>query len=474
MYLNQGFQAPSIRALGIGERLDAAIKIYIRNFKTLMKAVLVIAVPGGILEALILISYTPAQVGVSNGVFVTGGYSATSGQLINDLLQWAVGGIVVATCYRIVGSYYLTQPVSWTSAVQYGVSKLGSILWIEFLYFLGLAAGVMVFVLAIASHLPVVLIVIVAIVLLLAVIWFFPIFILMIPTLLLDGTKGARAIARTRRLVRKRWGSTAVTILLAELIMFVPQSILGLWASSTLINIVSPQGNIIWVVVVLSVVQILNLLITAPLLAAVAMVISIDLRVRQEGLDLQLLSAQMGIAPLSSIMPFVLPTGGVNSGYGMPPGYPQPTWSNLAPGPGQYAPPGPGQYAPSAGAPISGYPPPSAYGYPPPGYASPAPGGYLAPAPYQPPPPPGHATPPNVGQVGGVVDYESIPLPPFSKGLQPSTDQPPTHGIAGPSGPPAPPAPQVPQVPQVPQAPQIPPAPSTLIPPAEPDNFPHS
>ena len=49
-----------LRPLGVGERIDAAFKIWTRNFLPMAKAMLVIAVPAGIIEALITLSIQPS------------------------------------------------------------------------------------------------------------------------------------------------------------------------------------------------------------------------------------------------------------------------------------------------------------------------------------------------------------------------------------------------------------------------------
>ena len=45
-----------LRPLGVGERIDATFKIWGRNFLSMAKAMLIIAIPAGIIEALVVVS----------------------------------------------------------------------------------------------------------------------------------------------------------------------------------------------------------------------------------------------------------------------------------------------------------------------------------------------------------------------------------------------------------------------------------
>ncbi|HXZ61931.1 MAG TPA: hypothetical protein VEG62_04245, partial [Acidimicrobiales bacterium] len=114
---------PQLRPLGLGERLDAAFKIFGRSFVPMAKAVLVIAVPAGVIDALITTSTAlPANSGTGQTVFGTGSTVSVhagdtsayfAGLFVVFLVSEVVTAVATATCYRIIASVYLGQPVAW-------------------------------------------------------------------------------------------------------------------------------------------------------------------------------------------------------------------------------------------------------------------------------------------------------------------------------------------------------------------------
>ena len=69
-------QAVGLRPLGIGERMDAAIKIVRVNFLTLARAALVVAIPSGIVVAIISASVRSSEqsavnAGVSGSLYTS-------------------------------------------------------------------------------------------------------------------------------------------------------------------------------------------------------------------------------------------------------------------------------------------------------------------------------------------------------------------------------------------------------------------
>ena len=100
-----------LRPLGVGERIDASFKIWSRNFVSMVKAMLVIAIPAGIVEALIQASTTTtatttnvgsssfAMSSTSSATFVGGGF-------LSLVIGVVVGALSITTIFRIVADAY--------------------------------------------------------------------------------------------------------------------------------------------------------------------------------------------------------------------------------------------------------------------------------------------------------------------------------------------------------------------------------
>jgi hypothetical protein len=275
--------------------------------------------------------------------------------------------------------------------------------------------------------------------LLLAYIWFWVSTSLAIATLMLEDIRGTKAMLRSIRLVRRAfftvWGTELLAGLLLEVgtvILVIPLGILRVvFAHNTVAD------------AILTIVQAsLQYSILSPFLAAIFVVVTIDLRVRQEGFDIQLLASAMGATPTEAAMSFMRPAPGA-PGYGYPgypagPGYGGPPGAGYPPQPGYGPPPGGGYgYPPQQ----RGYGPPPGGGYGPPqqpGYGPPA--GY-PPSPSYPPPQPGYGPPPG-GQGSQPPGYPSTQYgygpPPGAYGPPPGAyGQPPSQGFTG--APPYPP-----------------------------------
>jgi len=391
-------QAVALRPLGAGERIDAAIKIVRRSFLTFVKAALVVAIPTAILSGVILLSVSST---ISNA-FSFGDESSTTSDVhslqtifgafaVLELLTLAVGALITAISVRVVANSYLGQPTTWRDAVAFGARRFLSVLWIELLTFLVYGAGGVVLALLAAllasTHAG---IAIAASVLLfigggVAVIWFGVATSLAVPILMIENVRGWKAIRRSLSLNRNRWWSTFATLLIAILLAGVGTTILRIVLGFVLSLF---GGGLTALLIETFVIALLSTLLFASFFAAVQVVITIDLRVRKEGFDIQLLASQMGVSPTSSALSFLPPPPDPGWGFGGypgwsgPPGPPPPGWGGGYSG-GYRPPPGPpwggGQAAPPGWA-----SPPPTWRPPPPGWA-------------QPPPPPGWAPPTTQG-----------------------------------------------------------------------------
>jgi hypothetical protein len=192
-----------------------------------------------------------------------------------------------------------------------------------------------------------------------------------------EGGAGA-AISRSWQLVRGSWWSTFGRLFLLGILTFVVS--LAAQAIATLVSFVIPfdDPRLAFRAVLTAVAG----AAAAPVTPIATVLIYLDLRVRKESLDLQVMAARSGGLPPPPGQP--------------PPGYPAPGAPWGQPAGGATGHPPPGGYAPPAHpTPPQGYPPPS--GYPPPGGPTPGsapPQGYPPPSGY--PPPGGYSPPPGV------------------------------------------------------------------------------
>jgi hypothetical protein len=308
--------------------------------------------------------------------------------------------------------------VQWRQALRHGTARILSILWIILLILLAIAvpglAVTLVAVLFAVIHvkaLAIVVAVLGGIALIVYVVWFSVCSSLALPTLMIEDIRGSKAIRRSFRLCRGKWWSVFGTEILAGLLVEIFTIVLGIVAALVL---VASHNDTTAVAIVDFFTRTAGLTFATPFSAAVLVIISIDLRVRKEGFDIELLASRIGTAPTATALSFLKPAPGYGyppQGYPPPAGYPPPT--GYPPPPAGYPPPLPGTPPPS------GYPPPQGYPPPPPRYRSPQgsppaqgnpqPQGYPAPPGYPPPPPPSSLPPPP--PPGSAPDQTSDPGP---------------------------------------------------------------
>jgi len=166
-------------------------------------------------------------------------------------------------------------------------------------------------------------------------VWLWYAFSLSVPVLLLESVKGSRALRRSFRLVRHRWWATAGTILVGLLLAGMATGMLSIVVAVPIFV----GGSYLVVLVVSTIAGGLSSLVSTPFQAAIIALVYFDLRVRKEGLDIELLAERMGA------------TGPRGPGL-----VPQPRWVPPQPSPWQTAPERPGEAAGDPFAPLPGRP----------------------------------------------------------------------------------------------------------------------
>lgn len=275
--------AAALRPLGIGEILDAAVKLYRDNFLTLIKVVAVVVVPVQILGALIVASAAPGQEDLAPPGFEPTApgqapevdpsivFVFLGGTLLFAALVAVAVQLATAASLRAVGEAYLGGRPEWSASLRFAFRRIGPLLWILIL------SGVLMFVGFLLCVLP--------------GIWLAVAWSVAIPAMLVEDRRGWEALKRSFGLVRHRWWPTFAALALGWIIVTLVSTVLGaviqlpfgLIGGTFLTEFfTSAIGD--------SVAQVL----TTPFVASVVAIIYFDLRVRKEGFDLELLAQRIG------------------------------------------------------------------------------------------------------------------------------------------------------------------------------------
>jgi hypothetical protein len=272
----------ALRPLRVGEILDAGIKIYLRNARTLMGLTAVIVIPFQALSGLILLSTVSSGSEVPHGSFASFGSSSSTtnhttsigANAILSITGLLIGVLTTAACVKAVSDIYLDQPTDIGSSLRFAVRRLAPLLWLQIL--------------------TAVLLVLAFIALVIPGIWLYAAWSVATPALLIEGCRGWGALQRSLRLVRGRWWPTAGVLIVAALMT----AIVGGALEALLVGIfVVGKGSVVLTVIVVSLAAAVSAILTRPFTAAVRSVLYYDLRVRHEGYDVELLAEQLGIEP---------------------------------------------------------------------------------------------------------------------------------------------------------------------------------
>ena len=313
-------QAAPLRALGVGEILDASVKIFRRHFKTLALCVIVVALPLGAIANLLQLSADPDAFDFE-AAFDTSAEpaqfdaTAVGAYAVSGLLNLVLFGLTTAACFRAVGAAYLGAPTTWRESLAFAGRRLHSVLWVFFLLLVVVVVG---FVLCILPG-----------------IWLGVALSFAIPALLFEDLRGPAALRRSFRLVRHRWWPTFGVLLVGTILVTIVQTIVTIIVG---ISLVIAPDNFVLVLVVSTLVTVVGYVFSLPIQAAFYALIYFDLRVRKEGFDLMLLANRIDAG--AAVAP---PIAMIDRGEpGVPPGtWPPPPPPAEPPPPGGFLPPRP-------------------------------------------------------------------------------------------------------------------------------------
>jgi hypothetical protein len=271
---------PALRPLGIGEVFDVSIKIFRGHAGTLIKLVTLVVVPISIVAGLIELSALPQGDDLYTadndelGTYIAGFVIAT-------LLSYLATIVATAACFKAVADAYLGQQPTWRDSLGFVLRRLHSVLWITLLITLILIPAF------IACILPGV--------------WLAVAYSVAIPARLTEGVKGFKSLQRSYRLVRGRWWATFAIVALGYLLTAIVGGALGAVVGG--ISAFDTTEFTTTSVVATVIASIISDVVTIPFIAAFLVVLYVDLRVRKEAFDLQLLAEQIGVEPPEGIGP---------------------------------------------------------------------------------------------------------------------------------------------------------------------------
>ena len=269
--------SPQLRPLSVGEVLDASFKIVRQSFGVLAGCVFVVALPLNIVNTLITASTSDNAFNLDSNPSAgtssdfSSGTTEFAGFLLTTTLSIVLMTIATAACFRAVSGVYLGEAPTVGGSLAFAATRLLPVIGLSLLYFLGLIPAF------IALVIP--------------FIWLSVAWSVSFPALLSEGIGPVAALARSFRLVRRRWWPTFGALAVMYLLVGVISGILGALLGATLIAAVDSEAV---AAVFFTIINTLASLITLPLLAAVVTVLYFDLRVRKEGFDLQLLARGVG------------------------------------------------------------------------------------------------------------------------------------------------------------------------------------
>lgn len=264
-----------LRPLRVGEVLDAAIKLYHRNALTMWAIVAVVVIPLAAIQQIIAGSSLPAGSFVRNGVLYTstGSASTSSAGVIAEIALTFIGIVIVNGALSLcLVDAYLGQSLDAANALRAAGRRLAPLLWVAII---GGIATAIAFVLFILPG-----------------VWLAVSWLVAVPVVMFEGINGIQALGRSMRLVRGRWWATFAAFLVALIMLLVVLFLVGL----ALGGIESALGvdSIAVLLAFGALNSLISGLITYPFIGSVVAVIYVDLRVRKEALDLEMLAGSLG------------------------------------------------------------------------------------------------------------------------------------------------------------------------------------
>ena len=249
----------------VGEMLDAAIKLYRLQWKLFMGIAAYILVPYLFLQSFLTrTTSNPFRFEAEPQVDTTRIILAAVFTLGVYLF---IQPFLTAAFARAASGIYLGEKPSIGSIYRFALSRTHSILWVSFLYALVTLIGFLLFI--VPGFL------------------FFARFAFGPMIVVLEGTKGTRALRRSWRLAKKHFWKIIGTLFVAGLLTTVVGSVLQLPLTAAGVAL----GSAGWILA--GVGAALAGIVTRPFAAIIGVLLYFDLRIRKEGMDLAIMAQEL-------------------------------------------------------------------------------------------------------------------------------------------------------------------------------------
>jgi hypothetical protein len=274
------------RPLGVGEILDAGIKVYLRNARLLMGLAATVVIPVQAISWVVLLSIVTKSDQLPDTTFNAASSGTTTAadnaaQLGAEAVLFVVGllasALVTAACVKAVSDLYLGQPTDFEKSLRFAARRLPAYLAMEVLYIVGLAAAFLC--------------------LIVPGVWLYAAWSVSSPALRIEGLSPARALGRSQELVKGRWFPAAGVILVAVVMTGLITA--ALEALLVGVGFLPGQPSVLVGVTLVTLAGTISSIVATPFTATVWTILYYDLRVRREGYDVDLLAEQLGLPAAS-------------------------------------------------------------------------------------------------------------------------------------------------------------------------------
>jgi hypothetical protein len=271
--------------MGVGEILDAAIKLYRSQWKRLMAIVAIALVPITFLQV-----FLTREIGAPLADPTTTPAELESTVLVSVILGaiqlLIIQPFLVAAVAKASADVYLGHTVVVGPTFRFAVSKIHSILWISILMVLIVFVPVFVLGLIAAAGGEEVAIVLLILLIVPAIIVFIR-FVFASTVLVVERRKGSKALGRSWHLAKGSFWKILGTTLLAALLSSVVEGILSI-PGAVAFGAIGPAG---WPFYAIGLS--LAAIITTPFTTLITVLLYFDLRIRKEAFDLEVMAQEL-------------------------------------------------------------------------------------------------------------------------------------------------------------------------------------
>jgi hypothetical protein len=269
-----------LRPLSAGEILDAAIKVVMRHWRTLAKAIVLFVLPLAILSTLAVAALDPDQLellpeGPTSGAELSEDDAATIGATaVNGIVMVLMLLVVNIACFKAVCDAWLGHTPEVGRSLRFGLRRAPAALGCSIVW------GIAILLAFLALIVP--------------GIWLTVAWSLALPVLLFERVGPFKALRRSFDLVKGRWWATLLILTVCWVLVGLLGGVVQI-LPSIVAEVAAPENALAnGIATVIGVTM--SGVILYPYYAAVLTILYFDQRVRKEGFDLQLLADGLGVA----------------------------------------------------------------------------------------------------------------------------------------------------------------------------------